>query len=85
MKDSDSQKLNKLMADYYGDKETGDLGTRDMVKELYDVLIASRNVVSFFGGIGTSLKWLLVIAAVVGVIKGWWASIVLWIYKLVIK
>lgn len=73
------------MADYYGDKETGDLGTKDMVKEMYDVLIASRNVASFFSAIGSSLKWVLVIAAVVGVIKGWWASIMVWVYNFLTK
>lgn len=84
MTESDSVKLSKLMDDYYGDKETGDIGTRDMVKEMYDVLIASKNVASFFSNIGSSLKWILVVAAVVGVIKGWWVSFLIGAKHLII-
>jgi len=64
-----------LMKVIFGDQETGLIGMKDKVDEIHDILISIKSVSKFFGGIGTTLKWLLVIAGVVGVIKGWWAGI----------
>jgi hypothetical protein len=66
---------NNLMKVIFGDEETGVIGMRTKVDEIHDILVSIKSVSKFVGGIGTTLKWLLVIAGVIGVIKGWWFSI----------
>lgn len=64
--------LNRVI---FGDEVTGDIGMKQKIDDVHDLLMKARNVGGFFGGIGGGLKWLLIIAAVIAVMKGWFASI----------
>jgi hypothetical protein len=70
-----AEEHDMLMRVIMGDQETGEVGMKEKVDGIYDILVQVKGVGNFFGGIGTGLKWLLVIAAVVGVVKGWWVGI----------
>jgi hypothetical protein len=60
----------------FGDKELGQKGLIEMNREMYDLLMGARHVGGFFGGLKGSLGWLLLIAAVVATLKGWWVGII---------
>lgn len=59
----------------FGDKQLGEIGMKDKVDEMHDILIASRNVTGFFGKIGGFGKWVFVIVGLVGLLKGWWFAL----------
>jgi len=65
--------LNRVI---FGDTETGDIGMQQKVDEMHKLLMQARNVGGFFGSVGGTLKWLLVIAAVIVVIKGWFSELI---------
>lgn len=66
---------NTLMKVIFGDEETGLMGMKAKVDEIHDILISVRSVNKFFGGVGTTFKWLIILGAVIGVIKGWWVAL----------
>jgi hypothetical protein len=55
----------------FGDDKTGDIGIKKKIDELHTLLTQARNVSGFFGGLGGTIKWILVVAAVITVVKGW--------------
>lgn len=59
----------------FGDKDTGLIGMKEKVDEIHTILLQVKNVSKFFGGIGDALKWLLIITAVIGAVKGWWVGL----------
>lgn len=63
----------------FGDQELDEMGLIKQNKEIYDILTSVKNVNKFIGGFGATLKWLLIIGAVIGLIKGWFAGIVAYI------
>lgn len=65
-----------LMRVIFGDEATGDVGMKKKVDEIHTLLTQAKNVGGFFNGVGSTLKWLLVIGAVIGLIKGWWVGVV---------
>lgn len=65
-----------MMRVIFGDKDLKELGMKDKVDAMYDILIQIKGVSGFFGGIGGWLKWLIIIAGVIGIIKGWWVAAV---------
>ena len=75
------QEHDLMMRVIFGDKESGELGMKEKVDDMHKILIASQNVGGFFGKIGVGLKWLLVIAAVVGIIRGWWIGLLTFLIK----
>lgn len=60
----------------FGDEQTGDLGMKQKIDEIYKLLTQARNVGGFFNGIGGTLKWILTIAAIIVVAKGWFTAFV---------
>ena len=65
-----------LMRVIFGDEATGEVGMKKKVDEIHTLLTQAKNVGGFFNGLGNSLKWILVIAAVISIIKGWWLGII---------
>ena len=65
-----------MMRVIFGDKELGEIGMKNKVDDMHDILVSIKNVSIFFSGVGSILKWLIIIAAVIGIIKGWWAGVV---------
>jgi len=65
--------LNRVI---FGDEETGDVGMKQKIDDVHDILIKARSVGGFFGGLGGTLKWLLIVAAVIVVLKTWFAGFV---------
>lgn len=65
-------KINRVI---FGD-DVNEKGMKDKVDEMHDILVSARNVGGFFSGFGGTLKWLLIIGAVIGLLKGWWGGII---------
>ena len=63
-----------MMRVIFGDKELGELGMKEKIDEVHSILTQIKGVSGFFTGVGTWLKWFLVIAGVIGIIKGWWVA-----------
>jgi len=63
-------KINRVI---FGD-DINEKGMKAKVDDMHDILISMRNVGGFFNGIGGTLKWLLVVGAIIGLLKGWWAG-----------
>lgn len=61
------QKLNKLWADMYGDPETGDIGIKQMVKEMHEIM-------TWFKGYKAVIILVVMVAGAVGAIKGLFGS-----------
>lgn len=55
----------------FGDDKTGDIGIKKKIDELHTLLTQARNVSGFFGGLGGTIKWIVLIAAVITILKGW--------------
>lgn len=65
-----------MMRVLFGDKELGEMGMKEQVDAIYAVLMQIKSVNGFFSGIGTFIKYLLVVAGFIVVIKGWWSAAV---------
>jgi hypothetical protein len=60
----------------FGDEKLGIKGVVEMNREMYELLMNTRHVGKFFGGFKGVLGWLLLIAAVIATLKGWWFGII---------
>lgn len=65
----------------FGDEKLGELGLIRMNKEMYDILIASKNVTGMFGKVGAIGKWVFVIVGILGILKGWWIGLLTFLIK----
>ena len=60
----------------FGDEDMKQKGIMGKVDDMHEILMQAKSVSKFFGGIGGTLKWVLIIAAVITVFKAWGASII---------
>lgn len=65
--------LNRVI---FGDKETGELGMHDMVKEMYAIMTGAKNLIAFIDRFGTLIKWIAGVGIAIAVFKGWFAGLV---------
>lgn len=66
----------------FGDKDLGEKGMKDKIDEVHGILTNIKGTGKVFGGTLNMVKTLMLIVAIVGVIKGWWITLVnLVIYK----
>jgi len=66
-----------LMRVMFGDKETGEIGQIEMVKEIYSILTSAKNLIRFMDKFGTLIKWVAGIGLAIALLKGWVAGLLL--------
>jgi len=66
-----------LMRVMHGDKETGEMGQIEMVKEIYSILTSAKNLIKFMDKFGTFIKWVAGIGLAIAILKGWAAGLLL--------
>jgi predicted Zn-dependent protease with MMP-like domain len=79
--ETDKEFQDKINRVIYGE-DINDKGMKHKVDDIHNILTSVRSVRGFFEGVGTSLRWFLVIGAVISLITGWWKAIPLWIMSL---
>ncbi len=62
---------DRLMSVIFGNEETGDIGMKEKVDEIHQLLIQAKNVGGFFGGVKSLMGWMLVLGLFVALAKGW--------------
>jgi len=55
----------------FGNPATGELGMKKKVDDIHDILMQSRGVISFFGGVKGILGFVIVLGAALALIKSW--------------
>lgn len=55
----------------FGDKEAGEIGMKQKVDIMYDILVQGRGILGFLGGIRWVVLFAISIGALVAYIKGW--------------
>jgi len=70
-----------MMHVMFGNKELNELGMKDKVDAMYKILTNVESVSNVFGTVLGWLKWLLIIAAITGVVKAWWGAAVMSVFS----
>jgi len=65
------EELDEDLHVLFGDAVTNEMGMKQKVDEMYDMLIQSKGLIRIFGGIKGILGFLIVLGASVAVVKGW--------------
>ncbi len=68
---SDKQFQDKIEHVLFGNKEIGEMGMKDKVDKMYELLIQSRGVLGFFTGIRGPIMGAIALATFIGWLKGW--------------
>lgn len=54
-----------------GNPSTGEVGMKQKLDEIHNILTQSKGVIAFFGGVRGIIGFIVVFAAAVTVLKGW--------------
>lgn len=65
-----------MMRVIFGDKDHGEMGMKEKIDEVHEILTQIKGVSGFFSSLGAWLKWLLVIGGFIGLVKGWWVAVI---------
>ena len=60
--------INKVI---FGDKEVGTVGMKDKVDEMHEILMNIKGSGKVINGVGSMIKYLMIVALVVAFFKGW--------------
>lgn len=71
--ENDEQFQRRINVVLFGDENN--LGMVKENKEMYEILTSARNVGGFFNSVGNFSKWVFVIVALIGLLKGWWIGL----------
>lgn len=55
----------------FGNPHTGEKGMKQKLDEVHEILLQSKGVISFFGGVKGILGLAITVAAALTILKGW--------------
>jgi len=73
----DKDRFEFLQRVIFGDKLTGEMGMKEKVDEMHDILTNVRGANRVFGGTVNYIKMIMIVVGIVGIIKGWWTSAIM--------
>lgn len=65
------QELHEIRALLFGNPHTGEMGMKEKLDEIHNILTQSKGVIAFFGGVRGILGFVIVLGAVITVVKSW--------------
>lgn len=68
-----------LMRVIFGDDELGEMGMKEKVDEIYDILTSAKNLIKVLDTFSLVLKWVAGIVIIFGLFKGWFAGLIAFI------
>jgi len=66
------QRIDRLL---FGNEKEGEKGMKQKHDEMYDFLMSYKHVTGFFGGFGSTIKWVLLVAGLITMLKSVWATL----------
>lgn len=67
----EAKDLETMSRVIFGDPTTGEMGMKDKVDKMYDILVKVDNIQGFFKGLGSFMKWLVLLGTLLALFKGW--------------
>lgn len=73
----DKERFEFLQRVIFGDNVTGEMGMKEKVDEMHQILTNVKGANRIFGGTANYIKGLIIIVGMIGIIKGWWISAIM--------
>lgn len=77
--DEDRKFQTKMERVLFGESDTQEMGMKEKVDTMYDILTGYKSVKGFFGGTRSVFTFLIVLGAVVALFKGWLGGLVMYL------